>query len=88
MKQSKLSKMLIPIDDKELSWLYFLGTSRAAIITESLYDALHNNSGQPIDDVDIVKSIVDSHIKQIKAELEIIKTAAEERRGGDDHYIR
>jgi hypothetical protein len=80
--------MLFKIDDKELSWMYYIGTARAAAVTEELYNSLHTPDGKPIDDPEVVKSLVDLHIKQVKAEVDLIKTAAEERRGKDDHYTR
>jgi hypothetical protein len=80
--------MLFKIDDKELSWMYYIATSRAALITEDLYNSLHTQDGKPIDDLELVKYIVDTHMKKVKAEVDLIKTAAEERRGEDDHYTR
>jgi hypothetical protein len=80
--------MLFKIDDRELSWIYYIATSRAAQVTEELYNSLHTQDGKPIDDPEAVKLLVDLHMKKVKAEVDLIKTAAEERSGKDDHYIR
>ena len=69
--------MLLPMTKEELSSCYFKGTSRAALIMEELYEAIHTNQGDPIEDY-----------KKVRLEVDIIKTAAQEKQGGDDHYIR
>lgn len=80
--------MLLPMTKEELSRCYFKGTSRAALIMEELYEAIHDTKGNPIEDYDIVKQYVDEAIKKVRLEVDIIKTAAQEKLGGDDHYIR
>jgi hypothetical protein len=80
--------MLLPMTKEELSGCYFKGTSRAALIMEELYEAIHDTKGSPIEDYDTVKQYVDEAIKKVRLELDIIKTAAQEKQGGDDHYIR
>lgn len=80
--------MLLPMTREELSGCYFKGTSRAAIIMEELYEAIHTQQGEPIEDYETVKQHVDEAIKKVRLELDIVKTAAQEKQGGDDHYIR
>lgn len=72
---------------KELSECYFKGVSRAITVLETLYEDLHDNSGNPLDDFETVKQKAADAIKHVRAELDIIKTAAEEKQGNDDHYI-
>ena len=72
---------------KELSECYFRGTSRASMVLEELYEALHDKDGNPVEDMDFVKLKVDEAIKKVRLEVDIIKTAAQEKRGDDDHYF-
>jgi hypothetical protein len=58
------------------------------MIIEELYEAIHDNQGNPIEDYETVKLKVDEAIKKVRLEVDIIKTAAQEKLGGDDHYIR
>lgn len=80
--------MLLPMTKQELSSCYFKGTSRAALIMEELYESIHDSQGNPIEDYETVKLKVDEAIKKVRLEVDIIKTAAQEKLGGDDHYIR
>ena len=55
---------------------------------EELYESIHDSQGNPIEDYETVKLKVDEAIKKVRLEVDIIKTAAQEKLGGDDHYIR
>lgn len=80
--------MLLPMTKQELSGCYFRGASRAELVLEKLYEDIHDDQGNPIEDYEKVKLKVDEAIKNVRLELDIIKTAAQEKQGGDDHYIR
>lgn len=73
--------------DKELSECYFRGTSRAGRVLEELYEDLHDALGNPIDDIDLVSLKVNDAIKKVRLEVDIIKTAVEEKSKKDDHYF-
>ena len=79
--------MLLPMTDKELSECYFRGTSRAGRVMEELYEDLHDALGNPIDDIDLVSLKVNDAIKKVRLEVDIIKTAVEEKSKKDDHYF-
>lgn len=79
--------MLLPMTDKELSECYFRGTSRAGRVLEELYEDLHDSLGNPIDDIDLVSLKVNDAIKKVRLEVDIIKTAVEEKSKKDDHYF-
>ena len=79
--------MLLPMTDKELSECYFRGTSRAGRVMEELYEDLHDSLRNPIDDIDLVNLKVNDAIKKVRLEVDIIKTAVEEKSKKDDHYF-
>lgn len=79
--------MLLPMTDKELSECYFRGTSRASRVLEELYEELHDSLGNPVADIDFVSLKLNEMIKKVRLELDIIKTAVEEKSKKDDHYF-
>jgi hypothetical protein len=66
------------MDSNKLSELYFLATSFVQSITTELYESMHTNSGEPITDQEIIKSKVDAYVKNVRAEVDLIRRAVQE----------
>jgi len=63
---------------QDLSKAYFTSTSRVIDLMQNLYDVLHDHSGKPIDEKDTVSRLTNEHLKEIRSELDLIKTAVSE----------
>jgi hypothetical protein len=63
---------------EELSRLYCISTSNAHDALNDLYEAVHDYSGNPIDDPAHIKSLKQSFIFKIRQELDLIQTACDE----------
>ena len=63
---------------EERSRLYCISTSNAHNALSDLYEALHDDSGNPIDDPAQIKSIKQSYIFKVRQELDLIQTACDE----------
>jgi len=63
---------------QDLSKAYFTSTSRVIDLMQNLYDVLHDHRGKPIDEKDTVCRLTNEHLKEIRSELDLIKTAVSE----------
>ena len=63
---------------QDLSKAYFTSTSRVIDLMQNLYDVLHDHRGKPIDEKDTVSRLTNEHLKEIRSELDLIKTAVSE----------
>ena len=59
----------------ELSRMYFVATSFIAQATTELYESLHDEHGEPIQDQDTVKLLVDNYVKRVRVEAELVRSA-------------
>jgi hypothetical protein len=64
--------------DQDLSKAYYTSTSRVIDLMQNLYDVLHHNNGNPINEKDLVCRLTNEHLKEIRSELDLIKTAVAE----------
>lgn len=66
--------------EDRLSELYHLACSRSQEVLVELYEDLHDKDGQPIkhEDLDLVKSLIQQSVKEIRTELSLINSAIEE----------
>tara|TARA_R100000951_G_scaffold60223_2_gene50642 strand:- start:8208 stop:8429 length:222 start_codon:yes stop_codon:yes gene_type:complete len=66
------------MDQQKLSDLYFTATSRVVDVTQALYEKLHTTKGLPECDEEMVRKTITDTIKEIRSELDLIKTAVAE----------
>ena len=66
------------MNDKQLSDLYFTATSRVVDVAQNLYERLHTQKGFPETDEELVRKMITETIKEIRSELDLIKTAVAE----------
>jgi hypothetical protein len=66
------------MDNKKLSALYYTSTSRVIDVAQSLYESLHNYKGTPVTDEELVRKMITNAVKEIRSELDLIKTAVSE----------
>jgi hypothetical protein len=66
------------MDNKKLSELYYTSTSRVIDVAQSLYEKLHNYKGRPVTDDEEVRKMITNAVKEIRSELDLIKTAVAE----------
>ena len=66
----------------ELSRMYFVATNFVAQTTTELYESLHDKNGEPIEDQDAVKLLVDNYIKKVRVEVELIRSAIRQHAEG------
>ena len=66
------------MDSNKLSELYFTATNFIHLLTADLYEDLHHNNGSPLEDSDLVKSKVDSFLKTVRGEADLIRVAIQE----------
>ena len=71
------------MDNKKLSELYFTSTSRVTDVAQTLYEKLHNYKGIPVTDEELVRKMITNAVKEIRSELDLIKTAVAET---NEHY--
>ena len=71
------------MDNKKLSELYFTSTSRVTDVAQTLYEKLHNYKGIPETDEEQVRKMITNAVKEIRSELDLIKTAVAET---NEHY--
>lgn len=62
--------------------MYFVATSFIAQTTTELYESLHDKDGNPIEDHDAVKLLVDNYIKKVRVEAELIRSAIRQHTDG------
>lgn len=62
--------------------MYFVATSFIAQTTTELYESLHDRDGNPIEDHDAVKLLVDNYIKKVRVEAELIRSAIRQHTDG------
>lgn len=72
------------MDSKALSTIYFISTSRVVDVVEKLYEDLHSDKGQPKVQEDEIRKMITDSIKEIRSELDYIKTAVAEI---NEYYI-
>ncbi len=68
---------------EQLSDLYFKATSRVVDVSQALYEKLHTIKGHPQTDEEMVRKTITDSIKEIRSELDLIKTAVAE---SNEHY--
>ena len=66
------------MNEKQLSDLYFTATSRVVDVAQNLYERLHTQKGFPETDEELVRKMITETIKEIRSELDLIKTAVAE----------
>jgi len=66
------------MNEQQLSDLYFTATSRVVDVAQSLYERLHTQKGFPETDEELVRKMITETIKEIRSELDLIKTAVAE----------
>ena len=66
------------MDKNELSRLYSVATSRAHDVIDELYENLHKRNGEPKDTEAQVILETSKVIRQIRSEIDLIKTAVAE----------
>lgn len=66
--------------EDRLSELYHLACARSQEVLVELYEDLHDKDGQPMkyEDLDLVKSLIQQSVKEIRTELSLINSAIEE----------
>ena len=73
------------MNEQQLSDLYFTATSRVVDVAQNLYERLHTQKGFPETDEELVRKMITETIKEIRSELDLIKTAVAEI---NEHYTR
>jgi hypothetical protein len=73
------------MNEQQLSDLYFTATSRVVDVAQSLYERLHTQKGFPETDEELVRKMITETIKEIRSELDLIKTAVAEI---NEHHTR
>ncbi len=66
------------MDQEQLSDIYFIATSRVVDVTQALYEKLHTSNGMPEMSEEVVRKTITDTIKEIRSELDLIKTAVAE----------
>lgn len=66
------------MNQEQLSDLYFTATSRVVDVSQGLYEKLHTQKGFPETDEELVRKMITDTIKEIRSELDLIKTAVAE----------
>lgn len=66
------------MNDKSLSRCYSDATARIHTITTLLYEDLHTKEGTPIRDSSCVKRLTQECLKDIREEIDFIRTASKE----------
>jgi len=64
-----------------LSSYYLIACDRVHQVMDDLYEALHDDKGDPLTDLESVVDIVSSSRKEIYEELDIIKSIVAEHEG-------
>lgn len=62
----------------QLSHKYYLACKRVSDVAEKLYEDIHTNGGHPITDEDVIRKKITDAIKEIRSELDLIKSAIAE----------
>ena len=73
------------MNEQQLSDLYFTATSRVVDVAQNLYERLHTQKGFPETDEELVRKMITETIKEIRSELDLIKTAVAEI---NEHHTR
>lgn len=63
------------MDKQELSRSYFMATSRMSNAATSLYESLHNESGEPRVDADRLHNTIRKFKRDIDGEFDMIRAA-------------
>lgn len=63
---------------EQLSKSYCIATLMIHKETTELYEALHTNSGEPIDKEDYVRHLCSQYLLRVRSELDMIKSARRE----------
>jgi len=73
------------MNQEQLSDLYFKATSRVIDVSQDLYEKLHTQKGFPQADEEVVRKMITDATKEIRSELDLIKTAVAEI---NEYYTR
>lgn len=66
------------MDALELSRMYNIACARAQSVVIDMYESLHDDKGNPVEDSDLVKEIIRQTIKEIRTEFSLISVAVDE----------
>lgn len=66
------------MEKSKLSWMFHFACSRIHDVVDDMYEALHNESGDPQESISLVHEVVQEAKKNIYEELDLIKTVIDE----------
>lgn len=66
------------MDKETLSKIYYTSTTRVMDVMEKLYEDLHGPTGTPKYHEDEIRKMITDTIKEVRSELDYIKTAVAE----------
>lgn len=66
------------MDKETLSKIYYTSTTRVMDVMEKLYEDLHGPTGTPKHHEDEIRKMITDTIKEVRSELDYIKTAVSE----------
>ena len=66
------------MEKSKLSFYYHLACDRAHTLLDDLYEALHEDDGEPVIEAEIINASIEAVSNVIREELSIIKSALDE----------